>query len=917
MTKQHVKLAAKLFFLIVFLQSNLWLSAQTETNIEALMLHANEAEIEWNQMRERAENFAIEHDVPLRFELEDGTTYQLVDVVDGQPVFFQTYNLGAAHTTRANELWDGGSLGLDVSGEGYDKIGIWDGGRVRTTHLEFNNTGSARVVQMDGAGGFNDHATHVAGTIAAGGVDGDAKGMIYKGELKTYDWNNFLNELNQAAASGMEISNHSWGYSTGWHWTGSTWVWNGNANVSPVEDYLFGFYSSSSRQLDVVAYNAPYHLIVVATGNDRGEGPHDAGTGGLPEKDGGEDGFDCVDHFGIAKNTLAVGNIREIMNYQDPSQVIVNNSSSWGPADDGRIKPDLVAKGTNVYSPTAANNASYASLTGTSMASPNAAGTLAQLQKLYQDLNGGQPMRAATLKGLAIHTTDEAGPHPGPDYMFGWGVLNAERAAEVILDNEGQVAIDELVLNNGATYEREVEVAGGNPMWVTLSWTDQPGIVQSPSLNPRDPHLRNDLDLRIIGPDGTTYYPWKLDYNEPEAPATNDAKNYVDNVELVYIPMAEAGTYTILVDHEGTLVGGSQAFSLILTGVDDYTVMPSCPEGFADDYDADNAFLNKPIEWKKGEFAASYNIYFGTDGGGSQMPTNIYNGENVPHNHFQYHMEPATTYYLMVVPVNNHGTNEDCTDIWTITTMPAVDDYPYLTDVEDVTVPNLPDFWQALDYSPKYNLKWVSNNMLGSSGSQSIGCFVTDGNKTQFNNWLVSPPLAVDATKEYMVRFKYHGFLPNTPERISMRWGLQADTANLINEAFFTGGIVGGWHDGSALLIPEHDGHIFVAWLADNPEGIGVFLDDFLIEDWGLVGVEESLERQVRVMYQKGSLQVQSEFMLDGVEMKVVNMAGQTIMEQRLPNTTTYQTELNLRTGVYVIHLRSDALDKTTKLFIN
>lgn len=64
-------------------------------------------------------------------------------------------------------------------------------------------------------------------------------------------------------------------------------------------------------------------------------------------------------------------------------------------------------------------------------------------------------MRAATVKGLALHTADEAGPDPGPDYMFGWGLMNTKRAAFQITDDQGQNSIDERVLADGDTYIRE------------------------------------------------------------------------------------------------------------------------------------------------------------------------------------------------------------------------------------------------------------------------------------------------------------------------------------------------------------------------------------------------------------------------------------------------------------------------------
>ena len=168
-----------------------------------------------------------------------------------------------------------------------------------------------------------------------------------------------------AAANGMEISNHSYGYARGWRWNGSSWDWYGSTSISDVEDYRFGFYDAGTKEWDDIAYNAPYYLICKSAGNDRGDGP--GTTPSTAEIDGGDDGFDCIGTRGIAKNILTVGAVNEVEEYTGPSDVVMSSFSSWGPSDDGRIKPDIVAKGVDVYSSEGGSDTDYASYNGTSL----------------------------------------------------------------------------------------------------------------------------------------------------------------------------------------------------------------------------------------------------------------------------------------------------------------------------------------------------------------------------------------------------------------------------------------------------------------------------------------------------------------------------------------------------------------------
>jgi hypothetical protein len=392
------------------------------------------------------------------------------------------------------------------------------------------------------------------------------------------------------AAEGGLVSNHSYGLTAGWVFNAlgdGYWVWQGDPSVDPEEDYRFGFYDDLAAAWDALAAAAPYYMILKSAGNEalqagpaRGEPYHvlDDGTWRLVDTprppDGGSDGFDTLVDASVAKNVLTVGAVRDIA-HRDRSleDIRLLDGSSRGPTDDGRIKPDVVASGELVLSGMTWGDDAYGTSSGTSHASPAVAGLAGLLQSLHRR-TFGVPMTSASMKGLLIHTADEAGPAPGPDYGFGWGLVNAERAARVVTEER----LHEAVLSDGAEAAWDLVLEDGEPLHATLAWTDPVGTTvqdpwehpdpPTPVLNDRTPRLVNDLDLRITSPTGEDLLPWVLDPDRPaEAAAFGD--NRVDVVEQVSRTGLPAGTYRVSVRHKGVLTGGSQAFSLLLgTGLD-------------------------------------------------------------------------------------------------------------------------------------------------------------------------------------------------------------------------------------------------------------------------------------------------------------------------------------------------------------
>ncbi len=546
------------------------------------------------ERRENALVRARERGLPLRVEFPDDTVKEIALFDDeDRPVYFTTHNDQAAISTAA-DLLHGPDYGLDGGGI---IIGMWDGGAARAGHQEF---AGGRMMVMDGASSIN-HATHVGGTLIASGVVARAKGMAPAAIVESYDWNNDKSEMASRAATGpgddnaIYLSNHSYGYVAGWFRTGGSdpaYIWYGSGSTASSTDPRFGQYNSHARDSDALAYNAPYYLMFRSAGNDRNENPANGQTVQLspgststttydssihPAGDGVyRGGYDTISFDAVAKNVITVGAVSDAVSggVRDPSVAVVSSVSSWGPTDDGRIKPDIMANGVSLYSTLNTSNSAYGNMSGTSMSAPNAAGTAALLIQKYSRLFPGEAMRASTLKGLLIHTADDLGT-PGPNYQYGWGLLNGEAAADLIrdhADNPLKIRMGEHQLTSGdPAHSHEFVWNGAEPIRVTLSWTDPAGSATTSSDN-RSPRLRNNLDVRVVGPDGSVYHPYVMPFvgtwtvESMSLPATTGVNN-TDNVEQVFIAAPPApGVYRAEVSYQGSLTNNQQYYSLLVSG---------------------------------------------------------------------------------------------------------------------------------------------------------------------------------------------------------------------------------------------------------------------------------------------------------------------------------------------------------------
>jgi hypothetical protein len=529
---------------------------------------------------------------PLRKNYSNDHILFLQDIdPTGQPIYYQVHNANAALITQTSRLYAGGSAGLNLSGKAdrlVGRLGMWDGGRALATHREFGTT-TSRILNKETTGDINDHTTHLAGTLIAQGLNPAARGMAFGASLSVWNFDNDIPEM-ATAAKDLLLSNHSYGPVVGWVLNpdrpgtdlNQKWEWWGNPTISQTEDYQFGFYTTRAADIDRIQYSNPYYLVVRSADNKHAETGPPANTSyyirNTNEKStlarSRNDGYDVIAAEATAKNVLTVGAADLTTGSEQASRITVSSYSGWGPTDDGRIKPDLLGVGLPLLSTISSGSAAYGSLMGTSMASANVTGSLLLLQELYSRFRPDQFMRAATLRALVLHTATRIRPAISqgivpPDYKQGWGLLNLNDAAEVLLNDNGAHALQELALRQDAIHTVQVVAQGNEPLVVTIGWTDPeatPTSVSSRFVNSRVPKLVNDLDLRLLDGAETTS-PWVLNPNRPADVATT-GDNIRDNIEQVVIQNPVPGrTYTIRVSHKGDLRYGAQPFSLVVSGL--------------------------------------------------------------------------------------------------------------------------------------------------------------------------------------------------------------------------------------------------------------------------------------------------------------------------------------------------------------
>lgn len=374
-----------------------------------------------------------------------------------------------------------------------------------------------RLIDLTGGLDYGSHADMTTGLfIGAGNLHPDYRGFAPGATLRLYFISNYphiSNAIQNYLNHGTIITSTSFGEGCG------------------------GRYTPTAQMIDDQVYMRPELLHFFSAGNSGNDncssiyGAYNYGniTGGRK----------------AAKNVFAVANL-----FFDDNRV---SSSSRGPAEDGRTKPDISGFGQGIL--TTGPNNSLMTGSGTSAAAPSVAGTAALLVEAYRDLNTQQDPTADIIKSIMLNTAEDLG-RKGPDFDFGWGRVHAGRALECL--QQGQFVRNTISQNGAQDFNISVP-SNTAQVNIMLYWTDAKGSPVAAKA------LVNDLDLEVYGPGGNIHLPWKLSTVAHPDSLTKPAysgRDHINNMEQVSISTPVAGTYTI---HVSSYILPSSAQDYVVT----------------------------------------------------------------------------------------------------------------------------------------------------------------------------------------------------------------------------------------------------------------------------------------------------------------------------------------------------------------
>ncbi len=401
------------------------------------------------------------------------------------------------------------AVGKNLNGKNVT-VGVGDNADI-SSHIDFVGRLINRTPWL-----VDDHGTHTSATATGAGIiNVKNHGMAPKATIVSQFFSDIItNAPTYVNDYNMVVTNNS--YYAG-------------ANGCTGE----GEYDELSSYADEQMNSYPQLLHMVAAGND-GEStcsPYPVSFATV------KTGWQC------AKNVLTVGAIKT-------ADYSIASFSGRGPVKDGRIKPEICAGGFQIISAMANNR--YDSANGTSMSCPTVTGAMALVYERYRQMHAGANPLSSLVKAIACNTAEDLG-NAGPDFTFGFGMLNARRAVEAI---EGSRYFIDSV-GNGENKLHTINLSQPvTQLKIMLYWNDKEA-----SLNASNT-LVNDLDLTTTAPGSVLYKPLVL--NPAPANVNNVAVQGVDhtnNIEQIVINNPAAGNYAVNINGYA-LPFGKQTYTL-------------------------------------------------------------------------------------------------------------------------------------------------------------------------------------------------------------------------------------------------------------------------------------------------------------------------------------------------------------------
>ncbi|MCX7557571.1 S8 family serine peptidase [Xanthomonadaceae bacterium JHOS43] len=316
-------------------------------------------------------------------------------------------------------------------------------------------------------------------------------------------------------------------------------------------------YDQEARDADRVMTDYDDLLLVFAAGNDATACPNGNNVGSP----------------GNAKNVLTVG-----ATLRGSSANGMASFSSRGPTLDSRTKPDIATQGSSIMS--ASRSASgTTSMSGTSMATPTAAGLAALVREYLQrgfyptgaenSANAipdpsGALIKAMMVAGTTAMTGTGAGAFPGQ--AQGWGRALLDNVLYFQGDQQSLYLHDaDEGLSSGTSQIHLLTVMEGQPLSVVLAWSDAPAAINA------SPATVNQLRLEVVAPNGdvwTQKLPATYNVNNANPTQGTSTANYdtINTVQRIVLQTPQMGVYQLRV--RGINVPGAepQNYALVATG---------------------------------------------------------------------------------------------------------------------------------------------------------------------------------------------------------------------------------------------------------------------------------------------------------------------------------------------------------------